>query len=1052
MPRTGTRDSVSLNGVLVVCLVSLVLAGVALLQHHAEATPLIDQTEDRAAGNACTADSKTVKQPAGNYNSEPSDLRLSTPDEAVASFRLPDELSAQVFAAEPLVQQPISMAFDARGRLWVAECYTYAESQLNFDRSLKDRIVILEDSNRDGVADVRKVFWDQATQLTSVEVGYGGVWAICAPHLLFIPDANGDDIPDSDPIVMLDGWDNDSVRHNIGNGLRWGPDGWLYGRHGIMATSYVGRPGSGPDARTAINCGIWRYHPRSEKFEVVARGGTNSWGMDWDEHGELFFINTVIGHLWHAFPGAHFERMYGEHFNPHLYELMAQTADHFHWDTNEAWSDLKRKGMTNSTDEAGGGHAHCGMMIYLGDNWPDEFRGDVFTVNLHGHRINRDALERHGSGYVGHHRPDTIKIGDPWFRGIELVYGPDGSVLIADWTDVGECHENDGVHRFSGRIFRVASSKPATVLPQSRELPDDLNQWKPRELARTHRLPNEWYTRQARLALNTQRLAGQDVSEAVADLWKMAENRELPSGHRCRALWTLFTLEQADRSRLVSMLADPDEHLRVAAIRMLTDQKTLDYEEAAKLVEMAHSDISGLVLLYVASSLPVLPLEQRWQAARGLATRADFAGDVNLQLLTWYQMEATVAQHPDRALQLLADARMPKLQQFIARRLTAASRRDRRGIEQLIERLAVEPDRQRLLNVLRGMTDALRGWRQAREPAAWEAALAHLGRSDHTEVKSLIQELGVVFGDGRAVDELRELVMNRSAALSERRNAIRVLVDGRDTELPPKLQALLTERDLAESAIRGLAAFDDPETAKTILKAFNRLYSHARYEAANTLASRPQYARELIAAIEEGRVEAQYVSPFLVRQMQSFGDPEINKSLTRIWPDLERRPAEVAARMEQLRQALSSNELAEADRSNGRLLFQKSCASCHTLFGTGGKVAPDLTGAQRTNINYLLENILAPSAQVAENYRVSIVLLSNGRVVNGVIRKQNAETTEIQTPTELLVIPTDDIEETRLTKLSMMPERLMDVLSEQQQRDLLAYLMSPSQVPLPDVP
>ena len=150
---------------------------------------------------------------------------LVKPADALKGISLPDGFRVQLSAAEPDVQQPIAMAWDSRGRLWLAECYTYAESRVNFDMQLKDRILIFEDTNNDGVFDKRKVFWDQASQLSSIVLGFGGVWAACAPNILFIPDRNGDDVPDAEPEVVLDGFDNDRVRHNIVNGLKWGPDG-----------------------------------------------------------------------------------------------------------------------------------------------------------------------------------------------------------------------------------------------------------------------------------------------------------------------------------------------------------------------------------------------------------------------------------------------------------------------------------------------------------------------------------------------------------------------------------------------------------------------------------------------------------------------------------------------------------------------------------------------------------------------------------------------------------------------------------------------------------
>ena len=228
------------------------------------------------------------------------------PADALIGISLRDGFKVQLSTAEPAVPQPIAMTWDSRGRLWVAECYTYVESKVNFYTRLKDRILIFEDTDNDGVFDKRKVFWDQASQLAGIEVGFGGVWAAYASNVLFIPERNGGDVPDTAPEVLLDGFENDKVRHNIVNGLKWGPDGWLYGRHGIFASSDVGTPGTPKEKCTCINCSIFRYHPVTRRFDVVCHGTTNSWGHDWDKHGQLFFINSVIEHLWHAVPGARY--------------------------------------------------------------------------------------------------------------------------------------------------------------------------------------------------------------------------------------------------------------------------------------------------------------------------------------------------------------------------------------------------------------------------------------------------------------------------------------------------------------------------------------------------------------------------------------------------------------------------------------------------------------------------------------------------------------------------------------------------------------------------
>ncbi len=213
-------------------------------------------------------------------------------EEAARAAVLPPGFSMEMFAAEPLIRQPVAMSFDARGRLWVAENDTYADqtpaNDKGFDLSVKDRIVVLEDTDLDGRADRRTVFHDQFQRLGSILPGLGGLWVLAAPELLFIPDADGDLKPDGPAIVKLEGWST-QARHNFVNGLKWGPDGWLYGRNGILGKSVVGAPGTSDDARVHMGPGIWRFHPTRNVFEIFCEGTTNPWGHDWDQHGHLFF-------------------------------------------------------------------------------------------------------------------------------------------------------------------------------------------------------------------------------------------------------------------------------------------------------------------------------------------------------------------------------------------------------------------------------------------------------------------------------------------------------------------------------------------------------------------------------------------------------------------------------------------------------------------------------------------------------------------------------------------------------------------------------------------
>jgi putative membrane-bound dehydrogenase-like protein len=297
------------------------------------------------------------------HNTEESATPPMAPKEVCRSARVPLGFQLKLFAAEPDVQNPIAMTTDERGRVWVAENYTWAGSRAgNFDLELRDRVVVLEDVDGDGACDKRTVFWDKAQRLTSIERGFGGLWLLCSPYLLFIADRNRDDIPDGPPVVLLDGFEPNDGSHTIANGLKWGPDGWLYGRQGILGASKIGPPGSSDAERVTMNTGVWRFHPTRRICEAVMHGMTNPWGFDYDPYGEIFVSNTVIGHLWHVIPGARTERMFGLDFNPHAYQLIEQVADHVHWDAGESWDDV-RAGVTDRTSAAGGGHAHTGLLI-----------------------------------------------------------------------------------------------------------------------------------------------------------------------------------------------------------------------------------------------------------------------------------------------------------------------------------------------------------------------------------------------------------------------------------------------------------------------------------------------------------------------------------------------------------------------------------------------------------------------------------------------------------------------------------------------------------------
>ncbi len=1024
------------------------------------------------------------------YNSEP-DKNAQPPaaQEALQLYQLPEGFQATLFAAEPEVQNPIAMAWDHQGRMWVAENYTYAERATRFDLSLQDRVLIFQDTDGDGRADSRKGLAQDLQMLTSVEAGRGGVWVMCPPQLLFIPDQDADDVPDGPPVVKLDGFTvAQSNYHNFANGLRWGPDGWLYGRCGHSCPGKIGVPGTPEDERIPIEGGIWRFSPETGAVEVITHGTTNPWGHDWDQHGELFHINTVNGHLWHGIHGAHFTESFGADPNPYVYERIDTHADHYHYDRSGKWQD-SRGGKAISY---GGGHSHIGMMIYQAEQWPEYFRNKLFTLNQHGRRTNVERLERHGNGYIGRHEPDIFIMEDEWFRGIDIRQGPDGSAYVLDWSDTGECHEHTGVHRTSGRIYRISYGTPSK--------PDfsDLNLAMKGDIAAIERVvrhPNVWYQRRLAESFRTNQkmllensppkklplgngspkpeaAPPEDAIESGAtvswvepgiyvDLIGML-NAEPDPVIKLRLLWTTSALGMEVQSEL-AMLEHDSEHVRAGAIRSLTDHCRIDsilgptvtVPDAnlpdyafERMLRLAHSDESGLVRLALASSLQRLREDRRIALGKALLSHPADAEDHNQPLMVWFGLSPLSATEPLALVELAEVSSWPKMVRWMTRSL-ASQIEDRP--EPLNHLLSVAQKKHATFQtaVMQGMSDALQGQRKAPKPESWEALVAALPDRPTPTIETLARDLSALFGDGRALDSIRKVAFDKYADIAMRKAALQTLIEHRPPDLREICESLLNERLVNTVAVRGLALFDDPELGMSLAKNYRRFYPAERPSVIETLVSRPAWAHALLDQIEAGRIAKADLTAVQARQVRAFGDDELSQRLAKIWGEVRASSAAKRQLIAEWTSKLSPEALAEADLSQGRVHYQAVCGACHVMYGQGGNLGPDLTGSGRAHLDYLLENILDPSAVVSADYQMSILTMDDGRLLTGVVAAENEHTLTLRLATEEMTLSKSEIASRESSPVSMMPEGLLLALQPDQVRDLIAYLQYPRQVPLP---
>jgi putative membrane-bound dehydrogenase-like protein len=955
------------------------------------------------------------------------------PDKAAAAMKVPEGFRVQVVGSEPRVIKPIAMTLDDRGRLWVVESHSYP-NWLRDGETGSDRILIFEDKEGKGRYDCT-VFWDKGTNLSGIAVGFGGVWLCATPNLLFIPVKPGEDRPAGAPRVVLDGWSL-LARHNVFNGLIWGPDGWLYGLNGITATSRIGKPGTPDKDRVPMNCGVWRYHPTKQRFEPFAWGTTNPWGIDFDDHGEMFITNCVIKHLFHVVPGAHFQRMYGEDLNPHCYGLLESCADHFHW-AGGSWTS-SRSGQ-GAHGEAGGGHAHAGCMVYLGDNWPDEYRNHIFMHNIHGSRLNQDVLERKGSGYVAHHGKDFLFAADPWFRGLGLCCGPDGGVYMSDWCDTGECHNYDKTHPF-GRIYKVTFGQPKRVAVDLAKLSD-------KELVELQHHKNDWYVRHARRLLQERAAEGKlDVKVKEQLRWMlMVDQAQVP--RRLRALWALYSVGGLDEKTLEKLLGDTDESLRRWAVRLAAEEKVSE-AVAGKLAALARKEQAAPVRLALASALQRLDPDLAFRIAHTLGNSKADVADSYLPLMIWYGAEAAIRARPTCEVELLFSSEIPLVRQNTARRLAASG--DAKSLDRvagLLTGVALTDDA--LLDLVRGLYEALRGQRNLKPPAAWAEAYQWLLRSPNVEVRRKAMVLALIFGDQKALATLRKRTSDKEAALEDRQAALQALIEVRAAELAPLLRDLLADTKLRGSALRGLSNFKDASTPAAIIQHYAAFTDAEKSDAVSTLSSRPEWAHALLDAVDKGKVPRRDLSAFTARQILGLKDKTLAEKLNRVWGTIRPTSGDKTTLLNRYKNLVPPDALTKADRAKGRMLFTKTCAACHTLFGEGGKVGPDLTGSQRANPEYVLTKLLDPSAVVAKDYQVSVIETVNGRLITGIVTKDDGKTVTVQMQNELLTLPKGDIQERKQTTQSIMPEGMLDKLTDIEVRDLIAYLAGKDQAPLP---
>ena len=969
-----------------------------------------------------------------------------TPDETVKQMQVADEFRVDVIASEPLVRQPVCIEFDDRGRLWVIQYLQYPNpeglkrvlvdrySRTKYDRVPEppphgprgaDRITILSDTDGDGRMDQGQDFIDGLNLATGLAFGHDGVFVLNVPYLLFYPDRNRDDIPDSDPEVLLTGFGMEDA-HSVANSLTWGPDGWLYGCQGSTVTANI--------RGTEFQQGVWRYHPQTKAFELFCEGGGNAWGLDFDSRGNLLYSTNYGGFvLVHGLQGGYFVKSFAKHgelHNPHTYGYFDHAA---------------HKGFH-------GGHVTVGGIVYQGDSFPERFRGKYIAGDLLGHGVYWHHIDKSGSTVKTAHGGELIVSKDSWFAPTDVTMGPDGAVYVSDWYDGRTAHPDPDADwdRSNGRIYRIAANgtKSADSVDFSKLSTD--------QLLELHRHPSQWYVRHARQELVRRCMPGSPQRNSIMaaiepDLLHAAFQGAVEST-ALEAMWSMYALNTIDEKLAMQLLDSPYPAVRSWTLRWLGDHGEVSPEMAHRLDEFAEQESVVEVRQQLACTAARLPAHQAVPTINANINRDIDDDDPRLPLLWWWAVEHHSVDGRDEVMRrflrpslwnskLGRETLLPRL----IRRYAAEA--NQAGLNSVVQLLKAAPDKA-ARNTL--WMYVLQGWQERPESTATSELTALqdlsgivLAAWQAQPTDSTLQKLGIALSLREPMNAARQAAFDMNVDAARRVELLDMLAPTGDLELiEPALKLVLADgaEAVRSAALRVLSRFEDPRITSNLMVLHQSSPSDAlQSQIRDVLIGRRESARVWLTAVDQGDIAAAVTPLDQIRKVALFGDTDLNAVVAKHWGRLESTTRE--EKLAEVRRLNNDVRAAEGDVKSGQAVFKKHCATCHQLFSEGAKLGPDLTSANRRDRDFLLISLVDPSSVIRKEYVSVIVTTKDGRIFTGLPTAQNeAGITLVNAKNEPVVIPTAEIDELHESPVSIMPEDLYKQLTPQDLRNLFAWL------------
>jgi putative membrane-bound dehydrogenase-like protein len=968
-----------------------------------------------------------------------------TPAESLAQFQVAPGLRWDLAATEPMVRQPLNLHFDERGRMWVVQYLQYpfpaGLKVTKYDQYLRavydkvpppppnhikgaDRITILEDTNGDGVFDKAKDFVSDLNIARSVVTGRGGVWVLNPPYLLFYPDKNRDDIPDGPPEVKLSGFGLEDT-HSGANSLAWGPDGWLYGAHGSTCTADV-------KGVKFLGQAIWRYHPVSGDFEVFAEGGGNTFSIEFDAQGRVFSgSNYGQTRGLHYAQGALYIKGWSKH-GP------AMSPYRFGW-----FEHMAHKGYEPRFPQA--------MLYYEGGAIP-QYEGHIVAGMALTSRVMASKVARDTSTFQTADIETSVLSSNRWFRPVDMKTGPDGAIYFADWCDSRLSHldPRDTWDKESGRIYRLSATGAKVGWDKM-----DFTKLSGDELIKLLSHANKWH-RQTALRVLWDR-GDKALVPKLKQLALATSSPSPPSGERAgvrghdnqlalEAFWAVNASGGFDDAFALQTLKHPNEMVRYWTIRLLGDRKRVTPQQQTALLATAKSEPAAEVRAQLASSVTRLLGKDALPITRELLLHNEDVTDKHIPLLLWWAVESKCATDRDAILRMLEDSTFwhaPLVQKFIIARLGQrfTTERTDANLETAAKLFALAPTPADADELIKGIEAGLQGDPVKSVPAALQKRVADLWAS-RPPTPTLIS-FAVRLGHAPAAEAALARISDPKVSEADRRKTITLLAERRvDAAVPTFLKLLRFERGeaLRLDLVNALQRFASPDIARELLDLYPGLTSKLRDTAQAALASRPDWSRRLLAAVDEGQLKKEQISIANLLAITAFKDAASDALITKHWGRLTKSSEEKEAQIAKVKKLLAG---AKGDAKAGHEIFKLACAVCHTLHKEGGKIGPDLTGYERDNLDFILPAIVDPSLALREEYIAFNITTTDDAALTGLVTElTKTSVTLLDVAGNKTVLPRTSIKEMKASHTSLMPEGLLDALTEQQVKDLFAYFMS----------